>query len=300
MDSSKEGFKEAIEIAKKSDIVILAVGDKSGLTRDCTSGETRDSGTLELPGVQKDLIIEVTKAGVPTVLILVTGRPYSLKDVVDKVNAIVEIWFPGEVGGEALADVLFGDYNPGGKLPITFPRSVGQIPVYHYQKPSGTMSYWWKDYVDENVTPLFSFGHGLSYTRFEFSNLRIEPETIPTAGKFVVKVDVKNIGEIEGDEVVQLYVGREYASVTRPVKELKGFKRVSLKPGEKKTVAFVVHADVLAFYDSNMKLVVEPGTFKIMVGSSSEDIKLSGELRVIGNRREIIGKRVFFTNEYEK
>jgi len=295
---SKEGFKEAVEIARKSDIVILAVGDRSGLTKNCTSGETRDSGTLNLPGVQKDLILEITKVGVPTVLVLVTGRPYSLKDVVDKVNAIVEIWFPGEAGGEALADVLFGDYNPGGKLPITFPRSVGQIPVYHYQKPSGTMSYWWKDYVDESVTPLFPFGHGLSYTKFEFSNLRIEPETIPTAGRFVVKVDVKNTGKVKGDEVVQLYVGREYASVTRPVKELKGFKRVSLKPGEKKTVVFEVHTDVLAFYDSNMKLVVEPGTFKIMVGNSSEDIKLSGEIRVTGERREIVGKRVLFTNEY--
>ncbi|AIY86058.1 MULTISPECIES: glycoside hydrolase family 3 N-terminal domain-containing protein [unclassified Thermotoga] len=296
----RSGFEEAIEVAKKSDVAIVVVGDKSGLTLDCTTGESRDMANLKLPGVQEELILEVAKTGKPIVLVLITGRPYSLKNVADKVNAILQVWLPGEAGGRAIVDIIYGRVNPSGKLPISFPRSAGQIPVFHYVKPSGGRSHWHGDYVDESTKPLFPFGHGLSYTKFEYSNLRIEPKEVPPAGEVVIKVDVENTGDRDGDEVVQLYIGREFASVTRPVKELKGFKRVSLKAKEKKTVVFRLHMDVLAYYDRDMKLVVEPGEFKVMVGSSSEDIRLTGSFTVVGEKREVVGMRKFFTEVDEK
>lgn len=295
-DSSIEGFSEALHTVENADIAVVVVGDKSGLTKDCTSGESRDSANLKLPGVQEELILEIAKLGKPIVLVLMTGRPYSLKNIVNKVNAIIEMWLPGEVGGKALVDVLFGKVNPGGKLPISFPRSAGQIPVHHDVKPSGGRSHWHKDYVDESVEPLFSFGHGLSYTKFEFSNLVIEPQKVPSAGQVTIKIDVKNSGEIEGDEVVQLYLTREHASVTRPLKELKGFKRITLKPRESKTIIFKTHTDVLAYYDRDMKLVVEPGVFKVMIGSSSDDVRCSGEFEIIGEKRELGDLRKFFSD----
>ncbi|MEJ5229832.1 MAG: glycoside hydrolase family 3 N-terminal domain-containing protein [Pseudothermotoga sp.] len=294
--NSTEGFSDALKAVNSADVAVVVVGDRSGLTKDCTSGESRDHANLKLPGVQEELVLEVAKVGKPVVLVLVSGRPYSLKNLIDKVNAIVEVWLPGEAGGRALVDVLFGKTNPGGKLPITFPRSAGQIPVYHDVKPSGGRSHWHKDYVDEQVEPLFCFGHGLSYTTFEFSNLTIEPQQIPVAGQVRIKVDVKNTGKIEGDEVVQLYLTREHASVTRPVKELKGFKRVTLEPSETKTVIFTVHTDILAYYNRDMKLVVEPGKFKVMVGNSSCDIKCIGEFEITGKTRELSTTRKFFSD----
>jgi len=296
----RSGFKGAIEVAKRSDVAIVVVGDRSGLTLDCTTGESRDMANLKLPGVQEELVLEIAKTGKPVVLVLITGRPYSPKNLVDRVNAILQVWLPGEAGGRAIVDVIYGKVNPSGKLPISFPRSAGQIPVFHYVKPSGGRSHWHGDYVDESTKPLFPFGHGLSYTRFEYSNLRIEPKEVPSAGEVVIKVDVENVGDMDGDEVVQLYIGREFASVTRPVKELKGFKRVSLKAKEKKTVVFRLHTDVLAYYDRDMKLVVEPGEFRVMVGSSSEDIRLTGSFSVTGSKREVVGKRKFFTEVYEE
>lgn len=296
LNSSTEGFSEALHAVKNADIAVVVVGDRSGLTEDCTSGESRDSANLKLPGVQEELVLEIAKCGKPIVLVLVTGRPYSLKNIVSRVNAIIEMWLPGEVGGRALVDVLFGKVNPGGKLPISFPRSAGQIPVYHDVKPSGGRSHWHKDYVDELVEPLFSFGHGLSYTKFEFSNLVIEPQKIPSDGQVTIKVDVKNSGEVEGDEVVQLYLTREHASVTRPIKELKGFKRITLKPGESRTTVFKIHTDVLAYYDRGMELVVEPGVFKAMIGSSSTDIRCFGEFEITGKKRKPGKNRKFFSD----
>jgi len=294
----RSGFGEAIEVAKRSDVVVVLVGDRSGLTKDCTSGESRDSANLKLPGVQQELVLELAKTGKPVVLVLVTGRPYAITDLVDKVSAILQVWLPGEAGAQAIFDVLYGKVNPSGKLPITFPRSAGQIPLFHYTKPSGGRSHWHTDYVDETVKPLFPFGYGLSYTRFEYKNLRVDPREVGVAGVVRVEVEVENVGGVEGDEVVQLYIGREYASVTRPLKELKGFKRVSLKPGERKKVVFVLHTDVLAYYDKDMKLVVEPGEYKVMVGSSSEDIRLSGSFTVKGEKRTVYEKRKFFTEVY--
>jgi beta-glucosidase len=195
--------------------------------------------------------------------------------------AIIEAWLPGEEGGNAVADVIFGDYNPGGKLPISFPAKVGQIPVYYGHKPSGNRSQFWGDYVDASTSPAFEFGYGLSYTTFKFSNLRVEPNQVPLTGKISVKVDVENTGNRAGEEVAQLYINDVVASITRPVKELKGFERVVLKPGEIRTVEFELPAETLGFYGKDMEFTVEPGIFKVMIGRSSKDILLEGEFEVV-------------------
>ena len=271
--SSKEGFEEAIRIAKRSDVAILFVGNSTE-----TEGEGKDRCDLNLPGVQEELIKEVCKTGTPVVVVLINGSAITMSRWIDDVQAVVEAWYPGEEGGNAIVDVLFGDYNPGGKLPITFPKKVGQLPLYYNHKPTGRAY----DYVDlRGKQPLFPFGHGLSYTKFEYSNLRIEPEKISPKGRVKISVDVKNVGKYKGDEVVQLYIHDAVASTARPVKELKGFKRITLEPGEKKTVNFTLTSEDLAFYDINMNLVVEPGVFEVMIGSSSEDIRLKGSFEVL-------------------
>ncbi|MGA7678261.1 MAG: glycoside hydrolase family 3 N-terminal domain-containing protein [Dehalococcoidia bacterium] len=279
--ASKDGFSEAVKAAQTADAAILVVGGKSGLTPDCTCGEMRDSAELRLPGVQDDLVKAIYETGTPVVLILVDGRPLALGWIVEKIPAIIEAWLPGEEGGNAVADVLFGDYNPGGKLPISFPAKVGQIPVYYGHKPSGSRSQFWGDYVDASTSPAFEFGYGLSYTTFNFSNLRIEPNRVPLTGKTSIIVDIKNTGNRAGEEVVQLYINDVVASITRPVKELKGFKRIALEPAETRTVEFELPAEALGFYDKDMEFTVEPGVFKVMVGRSSKDIILEGEFEVI-------------------
>jgi len=197
---------------------------------------------------------------------------------------------PGEEGGNAVADVLFGDYNPGGRLPVSFPQDVGQVPVNYNRRPSA-----FNDYVSITSKPLFPFGHGLSYTKFEYGSLSIIPEKVSPAGKVAIGCSVKNVGELKGDEVVQLYVRDDIASVARPVKELKGFKRVTLEPGETKTVVFKLSVDQLAFFDRDMRFVVEPGSFNVMIGSSSEDTRLTGSFEVIGNTKVTPSSRTFFT-----
>ncbi|MGJ8454533.1 glycoside hydrolase family 3 N-terminal domain-containing protein [Pseudothermotoga sp. U03pept] len=295
LEGDEQAIREAVTLAEKCDVIIAVMGDRSGLTKDCTSGESRDSANLRLPGLQEKLLLELAKVKKPIVLVLVTGRPYALEIVEDKMNAIVEAWLPAEAGGQAIVDVLLGKVNPSGKLPISFPRSAGQLPVFHYVKPSGGRSHWHKDYVDEPVEPLYPFGHGLSYTKFEYSNFCIESKQVPTAGEIIVKVDLKNVGEVAGEEVVQLYVGRENGSVTRPVKELKGFVRVQLEPGQSRTVQFRVHTDVLAYYNRRMELVVEPGIYKFMVGASSADIKFCEEVELVGEERKVPTSRRFFS-----
>ena len=279
-ETGKEGFAEAVKAAKAADVAAVVCGDISGLMPDATSGEMRDRSELGLPGVQGELVKAVHETGTPTVLVLANGRPYTLKWLAEKIPAIVVAWEPGEEGGQAVADVLFGDYNPGGKLPTSFPRNEGQIPVYYYRKPSCRKSGIWQDYVDGSADPVYEFGHGLSYTTFEFSNLYIRPTKIPTDGIVIIKADVTNTGAKAGEEVVQLYVNDILASVTRPVKELKAFERIYLKAGEKRTVTFRLPAERLAFYDQTMKRKVEPGVFKVMIGNSSADIRLEGEFEV--------------------
>jgi beta-glucosidase len=281
-ETTKDGFAAAVKAAKAADVAIVVVGDKSGLMPDNTSGEMRDRETLGLPGVQEDLVKAIYETGTPVVLVLVNGRPYTMKWLAENVPAIVNCWEPGEEGGTAVADVLFGDYNPGGKLPNTFPLYEGQVPIYYAHKPSGRKKDVWTDYVEGNARPLYEFGYGLSYTTFKYSNLKLVEDKITAKGTLMVKCDVQNTGKRAGDEVVQLYINDVVASVARPVKELKSFRRLTLQPGEKQTVAFNVPADDFAFYNIDMKRKVEPGLFKLMLGNSSDNILLEGEFEVTG------------------
>jgi len=257
--------EEAIEIAKRADVTIVFVG--------IIEGEGRDRATLELPKVQNKMIERLLETGTTVIVVLVTGSAV-VGEWIYKVPAIIQAWYPGQEGGTAIAEVLFGEYNPGGKLPFTWPKHAGQLPLYYNYKPSGR-GY---DYVDMSGKPLFPFGHGLSYTKFKYDNLRVKVNE--DEGKVIVSADIENIGDKEGDEVVQLYIHDVVASVARPVKELKGFKRITLKPREKQTVTFTLTLDDLAFYDINMKRVVEPGVFEVLIGSSSEDIRLKGKFKI--------------------
>ncbi|HDO41866.1 MAG TPA: beta-glucosidase, partial [Candidatus Bathyarchaeota archaeon] len=288
---SKEGFKEALEVASKSDVIIAVMGERSGIFRlPAITGEGRDRASISLPKVQEDLLRALHELNKPLILILVNGRPLSIRWIAEKASAIIEAWFPGEEGGNAIADVLFGDYNPGGKLPISIPQDTGQIPGYYSRKASS-----FRDYVFMKAKPLYPFGHGLSYTKFEYSSLSIEPEKIGPADKVNISFNIKNVGDFKGDEVVQLYVHDPVASVSRPVKELKGFVRLTLEPGEEKNVTFILFADQLAFYDQYMKLVVEPGVYEVMIGSSSEDIRLTGKFKVVGKLRILSRIQKFFS-----
>ncbi len=295
-DPSTAGFAEAVEAARQAQIALVVVGDKAGLADACTSGEARDRAVLTLPGVQADLVKAIYDTGTPIVLVLINGRPVSLEWIADSVPAIVEAWFPSEEGANAVADVLFGDATPGGKLPITFPRTVGQIPIFYGHRPSGGRSHWKGNYVETSASPLYPFGYGLSYTRFAFSNLRIDPAIVSTGDEVTVQVDVTNVGARSGDEVVQLYTHQEVQHITRPVKELRAFKRISLEPQQTKTVTFRLAVNQLAFYNRENDYVVEPGTVDVMVGSSSQDIHCSGAFEISGATTALKDK-VFFSSE---
>ena len=289
----RSGFPSAIQAAQKADAVILILGDRSGMIPDCTCGETRDSADLKLPGVQTDLAEAIFTVGKPAVVVLINGRPLAIPDIVKRADAILEAWIPGEEGGTAIADILFGDQNPGGKLPITFPRSVGQVPIFYNNKPAGMKSNWHIDYVSESVKPLFPFGHGLSYSHFRYSDFFIDKPQAGMDETVVISCTVENIGSIAGDEVVQLYICDEYGSIPRPVKELKGFQRISLAAGESRTIHFLLPVNMLAFYDENFDLVIEPGRILVMIGSSSEDIRMQGAFEITGDRKMMIYERIF-------
>ena len=299
--TSKEGFAEAVEAAKNAEVAIMVLGGRSGLTDGCTSGETRDRASIDLPGVQEDLIHAVLETGTPVVVVLVHGRPYSLGGVNEQIRALVSTWLPGEEGGNAVADVLFGQVNPGGKLPMSFPLSVGQIPVYYSHTPSGGRSHWNGDYVDLSAAPLYPFGHGLSYTEFTYKNLTIDQAEINQDGRVQIELDLQNSGDCEGDEVVQLYVHYipDNTVITRPVKELKGFKRVRLQPGKQKHLTFTLYAPQLAFYHEDMQLALNPGQVDVMIGSSSSDIRLTGTFTICGQSPLVIQKKVFFSEVTE-
>lgn len=268
----------ARKAASEADAAVVVLGENAwdAPRGPSTNGEGYDVASLDFTGLQQELLKAVHETGTPTILVLINGRPLSTRWAADNIPAIVEAWLPGEKGGQAVADILFGDCNPSGKLPVTVPRHSGQLPVYYNHMPSKTHwieNGWGKAYADMPASPLWEFGYGLSYTRFEYSNLRISPKTTGTYGKIRIRVDVKNVGDREGKEVVQLYVQDEKASLVRPVKELQGFRKVSLRPGEKKTLAFTLKHTNLAFYNDSMNLVVEPGSFRVMIGSSSDDIR---------------------------
>ena len=271
-----ERIKAAVKVAKQADVIILVLGENEQTSREAwAANHPGDRDSLDLLGNQDDLAREMVALGKPVIVFLLHGRPNSINYIAEHVPAILDGWYLGQEGGTAAADVLFGDYNPGGKLPITVPRTVGQLPDYYYQKPSAK-----REYLGTTTEPLYPFGWGLSYTTFKYANPKAAPDSLGPQGQTRVSVDVANTGNVRGEEVVQLYIRDEVSSVTRPVKELKGFQRISLNPGETKTVEFVVGPDELRFLDRDMHWTVEPGKFRLMLGGNSKDL-LSTELTVV-------------------
>ena len=277
---------KAVNAAKKADAAIVVIGENDRLKGAGlgTVGEGYDVATLEITGRQKELVQKVYATGTPTVVILINGRPLATPWISDNIPAIIEAWNPGEKGGNAIADILFGDVNPSGKLPVTVPRHAGQLPVYYNYKPS--KKFWLvegaaQSYADLENSPLYEFGFGLSYSKFEYKNLIIEPSaTNAIYGKVNISLDVTNGSSLAGSEVVQLYIRDMISSVERPVKELKGFKKTHLLPGETKQIVFEIGPEGFQMLDKDLHLVVEPGGFAIMVGSSSEDIRLEGKFEI--------------------
>jgi beta-glucosidase len=282
---------EAVAAARGADVAILVLGERSGLTPECTCGESRDRWDLGLLGRQSELLMAVADTGTPIVLVLLAGRPQSIEAEVPRCAAIVQAWLPGDLGAEAIADVLLGAVSPGGKLPVTIPRHVGQVPLYHGHKPTGGRSAWRDTYVDGSNLPLWPFGHGLSYSRFRIDDLDIDTPDIDTRGTVGVHVRLTNVGDVAADEVVQLYVRGIDASVTRPVRQLRGFQRVHLAPGTTCRVSFRLHAELFAFAGIDRQVAVEPGRQRIMVGTSSADIACEGEIRINGPRRVLDDRR---------
>jgi beta-glucosidase len=271
--ADRRQIAEAAEVAKQADVIVLAIGGNEQTSREAWNlKHMGDRTDLDLIGRQNELVQAMLATGKPVIVLLFNGRPLAINYVAENVPVIFECWYLGQETGHAVADVLFGDFNPGGKLPISFPRSAGHLPVFYNYKPSARRGYLFAD-----VSPLFPFGFGLSYTNFEIKNVRLAKKKIKRAGSTRVTADVTNIGKRAGTETVQLYIRDLVSSVTRPVKELKSFQKVSLQPGETKTVTLEITPDSLAFYDVKLKYVVEPGEFEIMVGNSSSD----GDLRKV-------------------
>lgn len=269
-EKQTENLQKAVSTVNNADVAIVVLGEDINEV-----GEGKDRSNLDLNQQQTRLIKAVYETGKPTVVVLFNGRPLCINWIAKKIPAIIESWFLGDAGGLAIADVLLGKVNPSGKLPMTFPRSVGQLPYYYNHKPTSRHVY-----VDQDTSALFPFGHGLSYTTFQYSDLNISPKSIPVNGSVTITISIKNTGKVEGTEVVQLYLRDVIASVTTPVRSLKGFKRITLKPGESGIVNFKLDNRELMLWNRQMKQVVEPGEFKIMVGSSSEDLRASGSFYV--------------------
>jgi beta-glucosidase len=266
-EEDRKQIAEAVKVATQADVIVLAIGDNEQTSREAWNlKHMGDRASLDLVGRQEELVQAMVATGKPVVVFLFNGRPISINYLARNVPVIFECWYLGQETGQAVADVLFGAHNPGGKLPITVPRSAGHVPAFYNYKPSAR-----RGYLFDDVSPLFAFGYGLSYTTFSFRNLRLEKKSIKRTGSTRVLVDVTNTGRNAGAEVVQMYIRDTVSSVTRPVKELKGFQKIWLQPGETKTVALDITPESLAFYDINMKYLVEPGDFEIMVGNSSRD-----------------------------
>jgi beta-glucosidase len=264
----RAAIDSAAALARRSAVAVVVAGIEEG--------EFRDRSFLALPGHQEELISAVAATGTPVVVVLVGGSAITMSHWLDRVAAVIDVWYPGEAGGQAVAEVLFGDVNPAGRLPITFPRNEGQLPLVYNHKPTGRGD----DYRDGTGQPLFPFGFGLSYTEFSYSGLSIEPVVIGPTGSATIRCRVRNVGPRAGDEVVQLYLHDELATVARPVMSLAGFARVHLAPGEERQVVFQVGPRQLRLLNQQMRWVVEPGEFRVMVGSSSRDIRLRGVLTV--------------------
>ena len=271
--TKEELLSEALKIANQADVIVAALGESAEFSGECSSRTN-----LEIPLTQKELLQALLKLGKPVVLVLFNGRPLVLNQEVATVPAILDVWFAGSEAGYAIADVLFGDENPSAKLTTTFPRSVGQVPIYYNHKNTGRplgnnegkFEKFKSNYIDERNEPLFPFGFGLSYTNFEYSNLKLSSYKINFKNTLKVTIDIANTGSFDGKEIVQLYIRDLFASVTRPVKELKGFQKINLKKGEKQTVTFEISAEDLKFYNAALQFVAEPGTFEVFVGSNSD------------------------------
>jgi len=268
-EDNRRSIAEAVKVAESADIVVLVVGGNEQTSREGYGrNHLGDRSSLDMVGQQDELVDAIAATGKPIVGVLFNGHPLSVRNLTDKSKAICECWYLGQESGQAVAEVLFGDVNPSGKLPITIPRSVGQLPMYYNYRPSAR-----RGYLFDEVSPLYPFGFGLSYTTFSFGPPRLEQTTIGRDGKTQVVVDVTNTGERAGDEVVQLYIRDLVSSTTRPVKELKGFQRISLQPGERQSVALEITPDRLAFWNIDKQFVVEPGEFLIMVGPNSVELQ---------------------------
>ncbi|MCK5172578.1 MAG: glycoside hydrolase family 3 C-terminal domain-containing protein, partial [Planctomycetes bacterium] len=266
-EQDRKSIAEAVKVAEKADVVILAIGGNEQTSREAYDvNHMGDRTDLQMVGLQDELVDAIAATGKPVIALLFNGRPLAVRNLTEKVSTIFECWYLGQESGKAVAQTLFGNVNPGGKLPITVPYSVGHVPAYYNYKPSAR-----RGYLFDDIRPLYDFGFGLSYTQFEFGKPRLERDSIKTDGSTCVLVDVTNTGKVCGDEVVQMYIRDSISSVTRPVKELKGFKRITLEPGQTETVSLEITPEHLAFYDINMEYVVEPGEFEIMVGNSCRD-----------------------------
>jgi beta-glucosidase len=295
-DGTDDEITAAADLAKDSDIAIVVLGERSGLTYDATTGESRDRRELGLLGRQQELLEAVVATGTPTVLVVVSGRPLAVEWAAEHCAAVLLAWVPGEAGPGAIADVLAGDVDPGGRLPVTIPRHVGQVPLTYRHHPTGGKSNWKIDYVDGLSSPLWPFGHGRSYSSFTIDHLRVDKSLLQTTGDTVmIRADVTNTGARAGDEVVQLYVRDEEASVARPVLELRGFQHVHLAPGECRTVSFRISTEQFAFIDADYRRVVEPGGITIFVGRSSADLPLSAEVALVGPTVEIVERHDYLT-----
>jgi beta-xylosidase len=282
ISTDDSGLPDALAVAAKADRIVVAVGDLSGLFLTGTVGEGSDASSLALPGVQQKLLDSLLSLDKPTVIVLLSGRPYNLGEAFSRANAVIEAWFPGQEGAAALAGILYGDINPGGKLPVSFPTSAGAMPYFYNHKLKSAGSP-----VHPEFRAVFPFGHGLSYTSFAYSDFRVPSRKVPNDGEIEVSCTVQNTGQRAGDEVVQLYVRDLIASLVRPVKELKGFKRLTLNPGERKRVSFSLPVDLLSFTVSGTTRVVEPGEFELMIGRSSAEILFRETVEVTGVLREL-------------
>lgn len=290
----RDGFEEAVTAAADADVAVVVVAGKSGLARPATSGEANDATDLSLPGVQEDLVAAVGATGTPTVVVVLSGRVHTLEKVAASAHALIFLVPPGEEGGHGLADVLTGIVSPGGRLPVSLPRSVGQIPVAAETRSGGDRAMFFRDYIDSPTSPLFPFGHGLGYSPVAFSGLQVEAGS--TADPVTLTLDIVNEGSMAVTETVQLYCRDEVASVARPILQLVGFARVGLPSGERRTVTFTVHPSRLAFYDPQMRFVTEPGTFAFKVGASAADIRLEETVTLWGDVAEYRQRDVVATS----
>ena len=291
-----EEIAEAVDAAKAADVALVFLGERSGLTDDATTGEARDRRDLGFFGRQQELLEAVVATKTPVVLVVVSGRPLAIEWAARHCAAVLLAWVPGDEGPDAIVDVLVGDTNPGGKLPVSVPRHVGQVPLHYRHHPSGGRSNWKGDYVDGPTSPLWPFGFGRSYTSFEFSNLRLDRTELPTdGGEVVVTADVTNTGDRPGDEVVQLYVRDPEATVARPVLELRGFCRVGLAPGERRAVSFRLAAEQFAYVGADYRRVVEPGVIRVLVGSSSADLPLTAQFELVGPTVHLVERHRYLT-----